>query len=113
VEHQFNVPVLSTGRLSLAEFLPDAFESIPRNGIDAAAKKFYDATRECDGTAAYDWLRHLVALGSDQIKAELKPLRAKWRALPEVTEIINRAHQQVISVMNRFALVASAERPRA
>jgi putative DNA primase/helicase len=60
VEHQFNVPVLSTGELSLAEFLPDAkpgqltrladipaevqsgsaFESIPRNDIDAAAKKF-------------------------------------------------------------------------
>jgi hypothetical protein len=53
-------------------------------------------------------LLHLVALGPKQIKAELKQLREAWRELPQVMEITGRAHPQVISVVNRFALVAAA-----
>ena len=53
-------------------------------------------------------MRHLVGLGPDQIKAELKELRAAWLELVEVKAIIDRAHPQVASVVNRFALVAAA-----
>jgi uncharacterized protein (DUF927 family) len=127
-ERDFNLLFLSTGELSLAEFLPNAregqlvrlvdipavvqsassFETIPGDNIAAAGKQFYAATSECHGCVGYDWLRHLVAFTPAKIKAELNQHRETWWALPEVMEIANRAHPQVISVVNRFALVAAA-----
>jgi hypothetical protein len=122
--------VLSTGELSLAEFLPDvrpgqlvrlvdipaevqpgsgnAFETFTGKEIAAAGKRFYAATNDYHGSVGYDWLRHLVALTPTQIKAELKRLREMWWALPQVVEIASRAHPQVVSVVNRFGLVAAA-----
>jgi putative DNA primase/helicase len=85
-----------------------AFETIAGSDIATAGRQFYSATAECHGAVGYDWLVHLVALGPKQIKAELKQLRQAWWALPQVVEIANRAHPQVVSVINRFALVAAA-----
>ena len=127
-EQDFNILFFSTGELSLAEFLPNArqgqlvrmvdipavvrpegaFETIPNDLIAVAGREFYSATAEYHGAVGYDWLRHLVALGPKQIKAELKRLRESWWALPQVVEIANRADPQVISVINRFALVTAA-----
>jgi uncharacterized protein (DUF927 family) len=127
-ERDFNILFLSTGELSLAEFLPNArqgqlirmvdipavvqsesaFETISKDGIAAGGRHFYAATNEYHGSVGYNWLRHLVALGPKQIKAELKHLRETWRALPQVIEIANQAHPQVVSVINRFALIAAA-----
>jgi uncharacterized protein (DUF927 family) len=127
-ERDFNLLFLSTGEPSLAEFLTNAragqlvrfvdipavvqlesaFETIPKDEIAAAGKRFYSATNECHGCVGYDWLRHLVGLTPKGIKAELKRLRGAWLELPEVTEIASRAHPQVVSVVNRFALVAAA-----
>jgi hypothetical protein len=123
-ERDFNLLFLSTGEPSLAEFLPNAragqlvrfvdipavvqsesaFETIPKEEIAAAGTRFYSATNECHGCVGYDWLRHLVGVTPKGIKAELKRLRGAWLELPEVTEIASRAHPQVVSVINRFAL---------
>ena len=127
-EQDFNILFLSTGELSLAEFLPNArqgqlvrmvdipaqirsgtaFETIPENQIATAGQQFYSATVECHGASGHDWLRHLVALGPEQIKAELKLLREAWWKLSQVAEIADRAHPQVVSVVNRFTLIAAA-----
>jgi uncharacterized protein (DUF927 family) len=127
-EQDFNILFLSTGELSLVEFLPNArpgqlirmvdipavvqsesaFEKISASEIADAGRQYYSATREYHGTAGHDWLQHLVALGPKQIKGELKRLRAAWSALPQVMETTSRAHPQVVSVINRFALVAAA-----
>ena len=127
-ESDFNILFLSTGEPSLAEFLPNArpgqlirlvdipavvqsesaFETICKEKIAAAGRQFYAATSEFHGSVGYDWLCHLVTLGPKQIKAELNRLRDIWQALPQVTEIAGRAHPQVVSVINRFALVAAA-----
>jgi uncharacterized protein (DUF927 family) len=127
-ERDFNLLFLSTGELSLAEFLANAragqlvrfvdipavvqsesaFETIPKEEIAAAGTRFYSATNECHGCVGYDWLRHLAGLTPKGIKAELKRLRGAWLELPEVTEIASRAHPQVVSVVNRFDLVAAA-----
>jgi hypothetical protein len=126
-ERDFNILFLSTGELSLAEFLlnarqgqlvrlvdipavvrsESAFETISKDEIATAGRQYYSATNDLHGTAGYDWLRHLVALGPKRIKVELKQLREAWWALPQVTEIAGRAHPQVVSVIGRFALVAA------
>jgi putative DNA primase/helicase len=129
VEQDFVILFLSTGELSLAEFLQNArpgqlirmvdipavvreasaFETILKGEIAAAGRLFYTAMKDdYHGAVGHDWLRHLVALGPKQIKIELKRLRAAWSALPQVTEIASRAHPQVVSVINRFVLVAAA-----
>ena len=127
-EQAFNVLVLSTGEKSLAEFLPNAsagqlvrladipaevqdgsaFETISRDQIAEAGTKYYAATGEYHGAVGYDWLRHLVALGPKQIKVELKQLREAWWQLAQVKDTADRAHPQVVSVINRFALIAAA-----
>jgi hypothetical protein len=127
-ERNFSILFLSTGESSLAEFLqstrpgqlvrlvdipaavqPDsAFETVAKNKIAPAARRFYAATKEYHGEAGYDWLRHLVTLGPRRIKAELQRIRQAWLALPQVAEIASRAHPQVVSVINRFTLVAAA-----
>ena len=125
-EQDFNILFFSTGELSLAEFLPDArqgqlvravdipaivqpesaFENISRDMIEVAGRHFYEATKEFHGSVGYDWLKYLVDLGPKQIKAEIKRLHKAWRALPEVMEIAAQAHPQVVSVVNRFSLIA-------
>ena len=79
-----------------------------KDEIAAAGRQYYSATKECHGSVGYDWLRHLVELGPKKIKDELKRLRKAWLALPQVEEIASRAHPQVVSVVNRFALIAAA-----
>ncbi len=127
-ERDFNVLVLSTGEPSLAEFLPhartgqlvrmvdvpalvqsaSALETVKQSDIAEAASRFYAATREYHGAVGYEWLQHLAVIGPAAIKAELKTLRRDWLALPQVAQIKSRAHPQVVSVVNRFALVAAA-----
>jgi uncharacterized protein (DUF927 family) len=127
-ERDFNILILSTGELPLAEFLPNVrqgqlvrlvhvpavvksesgFETIPKDQIAAAGRQFYAATAEVHGSVGYDWLHHLVALTPSGIKTKLKQLRKAWLKSPEVGEIVSRAHPQVVSVINRFALVAAA-----
>jgi uncharacterized protein (DUF927 family) len=134
-EKHFRILFLSTGNLSLAEFLPKnapknaqegplvrmvdisaeiqrnqetAFETIAKSGIAAAGRKYYPATDDYHGAVGYDWLSHLVALGPTRIKVELRRLHKAWRALPQVEEIESRANPQVASMINRFALVAAA-----
>jgi putative DNA primase/helicase len=127
-ERDFNILFLSTGELSLAEFLPNArqgqlvrlvdipavvqsesvFETISKDKVAAAGRQFYAATNEYHGSVGYDWLRHLITLTPKRIKTDLKWLREKWWALPQVAELASRAHPQVVSVVNRFALVAAA-----
>lgn len=85
-----------------------AFETIAKDKIAIAGKHFYSATNEFHGSVGYDWLKHLVVNGPSRIKTDLKQLRDAWLALPEVTDIADRAHPQVLSVVNRFALVATA-----
>jgi hypothetical protein len=53
-------------------------------------------------------LEYLVHLGPKEIKRHLDRLRDAWVAQPAVTEIRARAHPQVVSVINRFALDAAA-----
>ena len=130
IERDFNILFLSTGEPSLAEFLRNArqgqlvrlvdipaavrsesaFETIPKDEIAAAGRQFYTATNEYHGCVGYDWLLHLVALTPKQIKGELKRLRAAWLALPHVLQITSRAHPQVVSLVNRFALIAATLR---
>jgi len=126
----FRVLVFSTGEKSVAEFLGkkddaegrrrrlvdipaevqpgSAFETIPPHQVDAAAAKFYRAADRLHGAVGEAWQRHLVNLGSAEIKAQLAEAREAWRALPETAAIVHNAHPQVRSVVNRFALGASA-----
>jgi putative DNA primase/helicase len=127
VERDFNVLFVSTGEPSPAEFLPGAkagqlvrLVDIPADvgsgsafetfNPDEAGKKFYAATKEYHGSVGHDWLQHLVALGPTQITKELKRQRAEWRELPAVADIARKAHPRVVSVVNRFALIAAALR---
>jgi hypothetical protein len=124
----FNILILSTGELSVIRFLGDdvragqtvrladvpvaaqagsAFELFPAEEIAALARRFYAAARDYHGAIGHDWLGHLVHLGPKDIKRNLDRLRDSWLAQPEVTEIRARAHPQVTSVINRFALVAA------
>jgi putative DNA primase/helicase len=127
-EQDFNVLFVSTGELSLAEFLKNpkpgqlvrlvdipakvqldsAFETIPAEEIAAAGRRYYPATNNLHGSIGYDWLCRLIALGPDEIKSRLNQHRNTWLALPQVLEIRDRTRPRVQSVVNRFALVAAA-----
>jgi hypothetical protein len=127
-EAVFKVLVTSTGELPLAEFIPNvqpgqlvrlvdipaqvqaqsAFETIAENDIDAAAKRFYGATKKFHGAVGIDWLRYLVAQAPEQFRIDLQAQSARFFALPEVDEIRRRAMPQVKTVVNRFALIAAA-----
>jgi putative DNA primase/helicase len=125
----FNVLILSTGETSVARFLgddvragqmvrltdvpaavqaPSAFELFPAEQIAAVGQRFYAATRDYHGAVGHDWLEYLVHLGPKYIKQNLDRLRDAWLAQSAVTEIRERAHPQVVSVINRFGLVAAA-----
>jgi uncharacterized protein (DUF927 family) len=126
-----SVLVLSTGEKSLTEFigrslqegakkrlvdLPamvgpgTAFETIPRDRIHDEGKRFFDSMKRQHGAVGRDWQRHLVVLGPDGIKTELKKHREAFLALPEVLAVAAKAHPQVRAVVNRFALHAAALR---
>ena len=122
----YNILGISTGEMSLAEFLKkarqgqlvriadvpaevqvgSAFETIPQNEIAAAGRQFYAATKKYHGAVGHEWLEHLVKLGPARIKDEIERLREIWLALPEVVKIADRARPHVMSVIGRFALVA-------
>jgi putative DNA primase/helicase len=126
-----SVLVLSTGEKSLAQFIGrslqegarkrlvdvpaevqpgSAFETISREQIHTEGKRLFDAIRRQHGAVGRDWQRHLVVLGPDRIKAELQKHREAFLALPQVVVVTQKAHPQVRSVVNRFALHAAALR---
>ena len=126
-----SVLVLSTGEKSLQEFIGkslqegarkrlvdvpagvqpgSAFETISRKQIHAESKRLFDAMKRQHGAVGRDWQRHLVDIGPDTIEAELKKHRATFLALPEVAAVAEKAHPQVRTVVNRFALYAAALR---
>jgi uncharacterized protein (DUF927 family) len=126
-----SVLVLSTGEKSLVQFIGKglqegarkrlvdipaevqpgtAFETIPRDRIHIEGKRLFDAMKRQHGAVGRDWQRYLVALGPDQIKAELQKRREAFLALPEVVAVAEKAHPQVRAVVNRFALTAAALR---
>lgn len=127
-ERDFSILFLSTGELSLAEFLPHAkpgqlvrlvdipaivqdasvFETIPKGEIAAAGKQYYGATDKLYGAIGYDWLRCLAAIPPSTITERLSKYRDAWLALPQVIESMDQAHPQLVSVVNRFAFVAAA-----
>ena len=125
----FNILILSTGEKSVVQVLGDdvragqmvrltdipaevqagsAFEQFPAEQIAAVGRQFYAATRDYHRAVGHDWLQHLVHLGPEDIKQHVNRLRDAWLAQPAVTEITALAHPQVVSVVNRFALVAAA-----
>ena len=126
-----SVLVLSTGEKPLAEFIGrslqegarkrlvdvpaqvrpgSAFETIPREQIHIASKHLFDAMKRQHGAVGRDWQRHLVNIGPDRIKADLREHREAFLALPEVLAVTAKAHPQVRAVINRFALYTSALR---
>jgi uncharacterized protein (DUF927 family) len=125
LEAAFSLMLLSTGEVSIAKFLDDEYvgrtvrlsdipvEVQPGSAFenfrpDEAGKRFYPATREYHGAVGCDWLRYLVALTPRKFKPRLSELTTAFLAQPVVAEIHDRrAHSQVISVINRFALIAA------
>jgi uncharacterized protein (DUF927 family) len=124
-EAAFNLMLPSTGEVSVVGFLDDvrAGQMVRLSDIpaevepatafemfrpDAAGRQFYPAVREYHGALGYDWLQYLVGQTPNKFKPRLDELRNAFLARPSVTEIVDRAHSQVISVINRFALVAAA-----
>jgi putative DNA primase/helicase len=126
-----SVLVLSTGEKSLTEFIAgslqegarkrlvdvpaevqpgSALETIPREQIHTAGKRFFDAMKRQHRAVGREWQRHLVDIGPDKIKAALHEQREAFLALPEVLAIAAKAHPQVRAVVNRFALHAAALR---
>jgi uncharacterized protein (DUF927 family) len=124
-EAAFNVMLLSTGEISVAQLLGDeragrlvrlsdipaevasgtAFETFRP---DAAGQQFYPAVRENHGEVGYVFLKYLVDQTPKKFKPRLDAERKAFLAQPAVAEIHERAHPQVISVINRFALVYAA-----
>jgi uncharacterized protein (DUF927 family) len=131
-QQSYRLLLFSTGEKSLAEFLAEkdnaegrrkrlvdvpaeiqpgtAFETIPPDQIHIGGKRFYSATSRLHGAVGQAWLKYLVDLGPDEIKRRLHQHRDAWLALDEVDVIARSAHSQVVSVINRFALIASALR---
>ena len=125
-EAVFNLMLVSSGEVSVAEFLDDPHvgqtvrlsdipaEVEPGSGSafeqfrpDAAGKQFYPATREYHGAIGYDWLQYLVGQTPKKFQPRLNELCKVFLGQPAVAEILDRAHSQVISVIHRFALVAA------
>jgi hypothetical protein len=116
--------LLSTGEVSIKEFLDDVrvgqtvrLSDIPVEVVsgtafeqfrpDAAGKQFYVATGEYHGAVGHDWLQYLVGQTPKKFKPRLNELRKTFLAQPAVAEIFAQAHSQVVSVINRLALVAA------
>jgi hypothetical protein len=94
-----------------AEVQPDsAFETIPHQQIHIEGRRLYDVMKRQHGAVGRDWQRYLVALGLDRIKVDLDQQRKAFLALPEVAAVEEKAHPQVRSVVNRFALYVAALR---
>ena len=131
-QQSYRLLLFSTGEKSLAEFLAErdnaegrrkrlvdvpaeiqrgtAFETIPPDQIHIGGKRFYSATSRLHGAVGRAWLKYLVDLGPDEIKRRLHHHRDAWLALDEVDLIAHAAHSQVVSVINRFALIAATLR---
>jgi putative DNA primase/helicase len=126
-----SVLVLSTGEKSLVQFIGpnlqegarkrlvdvpaevvpgSAFETIPCEQIHVEGRRLFDAMKRQHGAVGRDWQRHLVDIGSDEIKTQLQQHRETFFALPEVTAVATKAHPQVRAVLNRFALYDAALR---
>jgi hypothetical protein len=126
-----SVLVLSTGEKSLVQFIDpslqegarkrlvdvpaevqpgSAFETIPRDQIHVAGKRFFDAVKRQHGAVGLAWQRHLVEREPERITTDLDRHREAFLALPEVAAVTERAHPQVRGVVNRFALYAAALR---
>jgi hypothetical protein len=73
----------------------------------ALGKQFYPATREYHGAVGYAWLQYLVGQTPKKFQPRLNELRKVFLTQPVVAETFDRAHAQVVSVINRFALIAA------
>jgi uncharacterized protein (DUF927 family) len=123
--------VLSTGEFSLPKFIGKelkegarkrlvdvpaevqtdcAFETFPHEQIPVVSRRLFDAMKRQHGAVGRDWQRHLVGLGPDKLTADLDRHREVFLALPEVASVVEQAHPQVRTVVNRFALLAAALR---
>jgi hypothetical protein len=125
-ELDFNTLFYSTGEPSLADFLPNvqpgqmvrladvpaevqsgsAFETISEHEIVEQSRNFYELMDEFHGSAGRNYLQYLVTLTPKEIRARVKKGRAVFLEHPEVKEVAERAHPQVISVVGRFAVPA-------
>jgi uncharacterized protein (DUF927 family) len=126
-----SVLVLSTGEMSLAQFIGSslqegarkrlvdvpaevvpgsAFETIPCERIHIESRRLFDAMKRQHGAVGRHWQRHVVELGPDGITADLDRHRKAFLALSEVATVTEKAHPQVRAVVNRFALYAAALR---
>jgi uncharacterized protein (DUF927 family) len=127
-----SVLVFSTGEKSLTEFigkdlqegarkrLPDvpaeiesqpgsAFETIPHERIPVEVQRLFKLMKRLHGAVGRDWQRHLVQqLGPDRIRTGIDRHREAFLALPEVIAVTAKAHPQVRTVVNRFALYTAA-----
>jgi len=86
-----------------------ALETVPHKRLGEICPQIYAATARLHGEVGQEWLRYLVELGEDRIKAKLEQHRKAWLALPEVAELLHRDPQKD-SVIRRFALAAAALR---
>ena len=125
-----SVLVFSTGERSLAQFIPglqegarkrlvdvpaevqsgSAFETITRDQIHIEGKRFFDAVKRQHGAVGRAWQQHLVEIGRARIEADLDQHREAFLTLPEVVDVIEKAHPQVRAVINRLSLYAAALR---
>lgn len=94
-----------------AEVQPgSAFETTRHDQIHIEGRRFFDAVKRQHGAVGLAWQQHLVAIGPDQIKADLEQHRAALLALPEVAAVTEKAHPQARAVVNRFTLLGAALR---
>jgi putative DNA primase/helicase len=94
-----------------AEVQPDsAFETCPREQIEELGRQFYPLTKEVYGAVGRAWLQHLVDLGEEKIVVLVRQHRDEWLKLPAIAAVRANASVQVHSILNRFALVATALR---
>jgi hypothetical protein len=129
----FRTTLLSTGELSMKEFLKDdaegrrkrvpdvpaaarpdgsALESVA-NGTDMvlAGKLYYGRwLANLYGAAGLAYLRALVDLGPNQIKEKIERYRDEFMELPEIKDLARGAGAQVASVIANFSLYAAADR---
>jgi putative DNA primase/helicase len=122
--------VFSTGEKSLVQFIPDlqegarkrlvdvpaevqpgsAFETITHDQIHIEGRRFFGAVKHQHGAVGLAWQRHLIAIGPNQIRADLEQHREALLALPEVAAVTEKAHPQARAVANRFTLLGAALR---
>jgi uncharacterized protein (DUF927 family) len=125
-ETPLNVVTLSTGEVSIAEFLGDAREGqlvrladIPVEIISGsgnafvhflphvAGRRFYGEACDCHGVLGYAWAQYLAKQTPENFQPRLDEFRKAFLAKTDVNKILNSAQSQVVTVIHRFAGVAA------